>query len=61
MKTNLPYEIRMTLTEKNEARFAYTDRMQAREHYEQLRALMVCGGLAIKTIEFIEAKKTLKD
>jgi len=42
----------MTLTEKNEARFSYTDRMQAREHFEQLRATMVCGGLAIKTIEF---------
>jgi len=54
MKTQspLPYEISMILTEKNEARFAYTDRMMAREHFEQLKATMCCGGLAIKTIEF---------
>ncbi len=46
----------MTLTEGHQARFEYTDRMMAQAHYDQLRATMVCGGLAIKTIEFEKDK-----
>ncbi len=54
--TNLKFRIIMTLTEGHQARFEYTDRMMAQAHYDQLRATMVCGGLAIKTIEFEKDK-----
>jgi len=42
--------IEMTLTAGNQARFEYTDGEQAQTHYEELRARMAIGGLAIKTI-----------
>ena len=48
------FRIDLTLQEKKSARFEYNDRAMAREHYEQLRAQGVCGGLAIRSIEFTE-------
>jgi hypothetical protein len=48
------FRIDLTLQEKKTAKFEYNDRFMAREHYEQLRAQGVCGGLAIKSIEFTE-------
>ncbi len=52
--TKQTYQIEMQLQEKQTARFEYSDRDMAREHYEQLRAQGVVGGLAIKQIEFKE-------
>ncbi len=51
--TNLKFKISLTLTEGHRAQFEYSDEMMARSHYDQLRATMVCGGLAIKTITFV--------
>jgi hypothetical protein len=48
------FQIDLRLQEQKTARFEYNDRDMAREHYEQLRAQGVCGGLAIKHIEFME-------
>ena len=48
------FHITLQLQEAKTAEFIYNDRDMARNHYEQLRAQMVCGGLAIKQIGFRE-------
>lgn len=48
------FHIHMDLQLGQTADFIYTDRDMAHHHYEQLRAQMVCGGLAIKKIQMEE-------
>lgn len=48
------YHISLKLQENQTAEFIYSDRDMARNHYEQLRAQMVCGGLAVKQIDLVE-------
>ena len=50
------YHITMQLNGGNTCDFAYTDRMMAREHYDQMRALMQVCNQAIRTIDFEERR-----
>ena len=53
--------IEMTLTGNHRARFEYTDGVQALTHYEELRARMATGGLAIKTITIADVVEEPSD
>jgi len=51
------WRIDMTLTEGRTAKFEYSDHFMAREHFEQLRAVLVIGGQAIKTIKLEQVEE----
>jgi hypothetical protein len=44
----------MTLNGGHTCEFTYSDRMMAREHYDQIRSLMQICNQAIRHIEFEE-------
>jgi len=51
------FRIRMRLQENRTAVFEYSDRVMAREHFDELRFHGVIGGVAIRSIEFEEAQQ----
>ena len=46
------FQITIRLQEGRTATFTYSDRVMAREHFEQLRFHGVVGGVAIREINF---------
>ena len=48
------YHITLQLNGGHSCEFQYTDRMMAREHYDQMRALMQICNQAIRHIDFEE-------
>ena len=46
------FQINIRLQEGRTATFTYSDRVMAREHFEQLRFHGVVGGVAIREINF---------
>ena len=51
---NTIYRIKIRLQEGRTAEFNYSDRVMAREHYEQLSFHGVIGGVAIREINLEE-------
>jgi hypothetical protein len=50
------FRINIRLQEGKTATFTYSDRVMAREHFEQLRFHGVVGGAAIREINFEQVK-----
>jgi hypothetical protein len=48
------YRIQIRLQQGRTARMEFNDRDIARAHFDFLRSTGVCGGLAIREIEFIK-------
>jgi len=48
------FRINIRLQEGRTATFTYSDRVMAREHFEQLRFHGVVGGVAVREITFEE-------
>lgn len=53
---NSIYRIKIRLQEGKTATFDYSDRIMAREHYEQLSFHGVIGGVAIREINLEEVR-----